>query len=103
MVRIKKDDMVAVLSGKDNGKTGKVIEILPKKGKVKIKGIALVKKHVKARRQGETGGIKEVEAYLDASKVMPICASCNHPTRVSVKHAEAGKKARMCNRCKEIF
>jgi large subunit ribosomal protein L24 len=103
MSRIRKDDTVIVLSGKDKDKKGKIIEFLPKKGKVMVKGLALIKKHVKARRQGETSGIKEVEGYIDISKVMPICTSCNKPTRVNAKFIEAGKKARICNRCKEIF
>ena len=65
VARIKKNDTVVVLSGKDKGKTGSVIEILPKKGKVMVKGVAVVTRHVKARKQGEVPGIKKEETYID--------------------------------------
>lgn len=67
---IKKNDLVYVLTGKDKGKKGTVISVLPRKGLVKIKGVALVTRHYKARRQGETSGIKKVERYIDVSNVM---------------------------------
>jgi large subunit ribosomal protein L24 len=69
---IKKGDLVYVLTGKDRGKKGSVIAILPKKGKIMIKGIAVVTRHVKARKQGETSGIKREERYIDISNVAPI-------------------------------
>jgi large subunit ribosomal protein L24 len=69
---IKKGDLVYVLTGKDRGKKGSVIEILPKKGKIMVKGIAVVTRHVKARKQGETSGIKREERYIDISNVAPI-------------------------------
>ncbi len=103
VARIKKNDTVCVLSGKDKGKTGQVIAISPKKGKVMVKGVAVAIKHVKARAQGQVSGIKKEEAFIDATKVMPVCLSCNKPCRVSVKILEDGKKTRTCNRCKEIF
>ena len=67
---IKKNDLVYVLTGKDRGKKGTVISVLPDKKKVKIKGVALVIRHYKARKQGETSGIKKVERYIDMSNVM---------------------------------
>jgi len=70
--RIKKGDMVYVLTGKDRGKKGSVIAILPKKGKVMVKDVALVTRHVKARKQGETSGIKKEERFIDISNVMPV-------------------------------
>jgi large subunit ribosomal protein L24 len=103
MARIRKNDSVQVLSGKDKGKTGKVIEISLKKDKVIVEGVAIITKHVKARRQGETSGIKKSETYIDISKVMPICGSCHKPCRVSVKMLDDGKKSRVCSQCKEIF
>lgn len=102
MMRVKKDDTVVVLSGKDKGKKGTVIEILPKKDKVKVKDVAVVTKHAKARRQGETSSIKKVESYVDASNVMPMCPSCKKPTRVGFQEADE-KKSRVCKRCNETF
>lgn len=68
--RIKKGDSVYILTGRDRGKKGVVIAILPKKGKVMVKDVAVVTRHVKARKQGETSGIKREEQYIDISNVM---------------------------------
>lgn len=102
MERIKKNDMVMVRSGKDKGKKGKVIAILPKKGKVMVKDVALVTKHQKARKQGETAGIKKLEAFIPLDKVMPICGACNVPTRVSAQ-LQGESRVRICKRCHESF
>ncbi|OGB84214.1 50S ribosomal protein L24 [candidate division TM6 bacterium RIFCSPHIGHO2_12_FULL_32_22] len=102
-MHVKKNDKVKILSGKDEGKVGDIIAILPKKGKVKVKDIAVVTKHTKPRKQGEKAGIVKAESYIDASKVLPICKSCNKPTRVGSKLLEDGKKSRSCKRCGEIF
>lgn len=69
---IKKGDQVYVLTGKDRGKKGTVLAVLPKEGKVMVKGVAVVTRHVKARRQGETSGIKQEERYIDISNVAPL-------------------------------
>lgn len=71
-LRIKKGDQVYVLTGKDRGKKGVVIAILPKKDKVMVKGIAVVTRHVKARKQGEVSGIKREERFIHISNVMPV-------------------------------
>lgn len=71
-LQIKKGDQVFVLTGKDRGKKGVVIAILPKKGKVMVKGVALAVRHVKAKRQGETSGIKREERFIHISNVMPV-------------------------------
>jgi large subunit ribosomal protein L24 len=102
MSRIKKDDIVAVLTGRDRGKVGTVIETLPKKGKIKIEGVAVVTRHTKARRQGETSGIFKKETFIDMSNVMPVCSSCKKPCRVGARLLEDGKKVRTCKRCEEI-
>lgn len=102
--RIRKNDTVVVLSGKDKGEQGTVIDILPEKGKIMIKGLAMITRHVKPRKQGEVGGIKKQESYLELSKVMPVCSSCKKPCRINVKdNDKTGKNARACNRCKEII
>lgn len=103
MSHIKKNDTVVVLSGRSKGEQGTVIEVVPEKGKVMVKGVALVTRHVKAKKQGDVSGIKKQESYLNISQVMPICPSCKKPARVNAKEQSNGKKARACNRCKEIM
>ena len=104
LVRIKKDDLVLVISGKDKGKQGQVALVDTKADKIVVKGVSLLTKHVKPRRQGEKGGIKKEEAFVDLSKVMPICPACKKPCRVQTKTLEGdGKKVRICHRCKEAF
>lgn len=71
-MHIKKDDLVFVLTGKDKGKTGTVIEVFPKKGKIKVKDIAVITKHVKAKRPGQKAGIVKTEALIDVSNVKHV-------------------------------
>ncbi len=97
-VHVKTGDNVQVISGKDAGKTGKVLAVSPAEGKVIVEGLNMVTKHVKPRRQGEQGGIVKAEGAMYASKVMPVCPKCNKPTRVG--HAVVdGKKVRVCKKC----
>ena len=103
IARIKKNDIVHIVAGKNRGKQGSVIAILPKKGKVIVKGVAIATHHIKPRRAGEPGGLRKEESFIDISQVMPICSSCKKPSRVNVKKLDTGKSTRMCNRCKEIF
>ncbi|HEX2977797.1 MAG TPA: 50S ribosomal protein L24 [Candidatus Babeliales bacterium] len=103
MMRVKEKDTVVILGGKDDGKKGKVIEILPKKDKVKVKDLGVITKHAKPRKQGDTGGIKQQEAYFHVSKVMPVCTACHKAVRVNVKTMEDGTRVRTCNKCKEAF
>lgn len=102
-MRIRKNDTVQVITGKDKGKTGNVIAILPKKDILLVDGIAISKCHVKARKQGEISSIKSRESYISLSKVMPVCTSCKKACRVSFKVLETGKKARICSECKQII
>ena len=97
-VHVKTGENVQVISGKDAGKTGKVLAVSPAEGKVIVEGLNMVTKHVKPRRQGEQGGIVKAEGAMYASKVMPVCPKCNKPTRVG--HAVVdGKKVRVCKKC----
>ena len=89
---IRKDDLVVVLSGKDKGKQGKVLEVMPKDGKVIVEKINVVSRHTKPRKQGE-------EAPLYACKVMAVCPKCNKPTRPAHKLLADGKKVRVCKKC----
>jgi large subunit ribosomal protein L24 len=101
LARIKINDTVMIISGKDKGKTGTVIDISAKKGKVMVKGIAVVTRHTKPKRQGETGGIKKLEGYIDLSKVMPICPETKKPARVGSKTLENGEKVRAFRTAKQ--
>ncbi len=102
-LHVKKGDTVVVLSGKDNGKQGKVLEVSPKEGKVIVEGINLATKHVKPRRMGENGGIVKAEAPMYASKVMLVCPKCNKPTRLAHRFLKDGTKERVCKKCGETF
>lgn len=92
-VHVKTGDTVVILSGKDKGKKGKVLEVSPKEGKVIVEGLNIATKHVKPRRQGEQGGIVEAEAAMYASKVQAVCPKCGKPTRVAHKFLEDGTKS----------
>ena len=87
-----------IISGKDKGKKGKVLEISPSEGKVIVEGRNMVTKHVKPRRQGELGGIVKAEGPLYACKVMPVCPKCSKATRVGHK-INGDKKVRVCKHC----
>ena len=100
-VHVRSGDTVVVLSGKDKGKQGKVLQVSPKEGKVIVEGLNVVTKHVKPRRQGEQGGIVEAEAAMYASKVQLVCPKCSKATRTGHKFLEDGSKVRVCKTCGE--
>ena len=95
---IKKGDTVIVLSGKDKGKQGKVLEVMPKSGKVVVEKVNVVSRHTKPRKQGEQGGIIQKEAPIYACKVQVVCPKCGKGTRVAHKIVD-GKKVRVCKKC----
>ena len=96
---IKKDDLVVVLSGKDTGKQGKILEVMPKSGKVIVEKINVVSRHTKPRKQGEEGGILQKEAPIYACKVQKVCPKCNKATRPAHKMLADGKKVCVCKKC----
>ena len=102
---IKTGDTVVLLTGDDKfrGKSGKVLEVSRKEGKVIVKGLNIVKKHVKPRKAGDPSGIIETESPIYASKVQVVCPKCNKPTRIGHKVYADGKKDRMCKKCGETF
>ena len=102
-VHVKKGDTVVVLSGKDKGKKGKILAVIPKEGKVVVETINMVKKHTKPRTQGQTGGIIEQESPIYASKVMHVCNKCNKATRYAKKILDSGERVRYCKHCGENF
>jgi large subunit ribosomal protein L24 len=103
MMRIKKNDQVYVITGKDRGKKGTVLAIDYKYNKVLVAGVAVVKRHKKPRKQGVPGEIRKEESYIDLSNVMPLCPKSQKPCRVSFKRLENGKKVRISQRSKEII
>jgi large subunit ribosomal protein L24 len=102
MQKIRKSDKVVVITGRDKGKTGEVIEVLPKENRVKVRGVNVVKKH---QRQTPTqaGGIVEKEAFLHVSNVAHIDPKDNKPTRVGFKTLEDGRKVRFAKRSGEVI
>ena len=97
-LNVRKDDTVIVLSGDDKGVKGKVIAVSPKEGKVIVEGANIIHKHVKPRKQGETGGIVDAEGAIYASKVAVFCSKCNQGVRVKHQIVD-GKKVRVCAKC----
>jgi large subunit ribosomal protein L24 len=101
--KLKKDDKVKVVAGKDKGKLGKVLKIDRDRGRVLVESINIVKRHSRPNAQNRQGGIIEREAYLNCSNVMLLCSKCMEPVRVGAKVLEDGKKVRVCKRCNEIL
>ena len=97
-MRIKKGDTVQVLSGNDKGKTGEVLEVMPKTGKIIVKVVNIRKKHVKPRKQGDEGGIIPVECSIFSAKVNVVCPKCNKPTKIGYE-MDKDKKVRVCKKC----
>ena len=97
-MNIKRDDKVIVLSGKDKGKSGKVIAADPKADKVIVEGVNVATKHQKAQKKGQDGGIIKVETPIYVSKVQLVCPKCGKGTRVAYKIVD-GKKVRVCKKC----
>ena len=98
-MNIKKGDNVKIMAGKDKGKTGNVIEVDSKLGRVVIEKLNLIKKHVRPKKQGQQGQVVEAPRKVDASNVMVVCAKCKKPTRLG-KKVEGDKKVRICKKCK---
>ena len=102
-MKIRKNDTVQVMAGKDRGKRGKVRFAYPKKNRLIVEGINFIKKHARARGQARQAGIIDLEAQIDASNVMLLCGKCNRPTRVGFTFLDDGRKVRICHKCKEVI
>lgn len=104
-MKIKKNDTVKIIKGKDNGKSGKVIRVLRKENKVVVEGLNLFKKHLRPRRQNEKGQIVQVPRPINVSNVMLVCPSCKKPTRVGYVFEGEGRrsKKRLCKKCGATF
>lgn len=101
-MKIRKDDKVKVLAGKDAGKEGKVLLVLKDSEKVVVQGVNVVSRHVKPGKISKEGGIIKIEKPISASNVLPICGKCGRPVRVGFSIA-GGKKYRVCKKCGEVF
>jgi large subunit ribosomal protein L24 len=99
--KLKKNDKVKVIAGKDSGKIGKVLKVNRKKQRILVENINVVKRHQKPTAQNRQGGIVESEALLDWSNVMLMCNKCVKPVRVKMQELEDGKKVRVCRKCNE--
>jgi large subunit ribosomal protein L24 len=102
-MKIRKNDTVLVITGKDKGKKGKVRFAYPKKERILVEGINFIKKHMRATGQVRQAGIIEQEATIQVSNVMLLCNKCNHPTRVGFHTLEDGRKVRICRSCSEVI
>lgn len=98
-MNIKKGDTVTIISGKDRGKTGKVIRVFPDDSRLTVEGLNLKKKHVRPKQQGKKGQVVEIPFPLSRSAVMVVCSACKAPTRSAIAVVE-GKKVRVCRKCK---
>ena len=102
-MQIRKNDSVMVIGGKERGKTGKVLRVLPEKDALIIERVNMVKRHSKPRGAQQPGGIVEKEAAIHSSNIMIMCDKCNAPVRIGHKQLGDGKKVRMCRRCGETL
>lgn len=102
-MEIRKNDSVMVIAGKERGKTGKILRVLPEKNSVIIERLNIVKRHSKPRGPQQAGGIVEKEARIHISNVMIMCDKCNAPVRIGHKLLADGKKIRICRRCHEAL
>ena len=102
MARIKKGDTVAVLSGKDRGKTGKVLQVWPEENRALVERINLVKHFDRRTQQNQAGGIVEREGRVELSKLALFCSKCRKPSRAAYSVVGGDEKQRICSRCREV-
>ncbi len=100
--RLRKNDKVRVIAGKDKGKEGNIISFVPKKNRVIVEGVNIVKKHQKPTQMSK-GGIIEKEASIHISNVMFVCPHCGEAARIGVKYLDSGEKVRYCKKCGETL
>ena len=99
-VKVKKNDQVLVLSGKDRGKTGRVLQVAPSRGKALVEGVHYYKRHTRPNpSKNIKGGIVEREGFIDLSNLLVICPQCKKPSRVARKMLEDGRRVRTCRKC----
>ena len=99
---VKKNDLVVVIAGKDKGKRGKVLRVIPKIQRALVEKINFVKRHTKPGRSSARGGILERENPIHISNLMLVCSKCDHPVRVGYSRLADGRKVRVCKKCGEV-
>ena len=100
---LKKDDRVMVIAGKEKGKIGKVLKILPKKDRAVVERVNMVKRHSRPTAKAPQGGIIEKEGPIAISNLMVVCGKCSDPVRVGVQTLEDGRRVRVCKKCGEMM
>jgi large subunit ribosomal protein L24 len=101
--KLKKGDVVMVIAGKEKGKSGKILKLLPKKQRVIVEKINMIKRHQRPTAQMRQGGIIEKEGSIHVSNVMILCTKCSAPTRIGKRILEDGTKVRVCRKCGEVL
>ena len=102
-MKIRRNDSVVVIKGRDRGKKGKVHRVYDAKERLLVEGVNMAKRHMKARGQVRQAGIIQREAPIHASNVMLVCTKCGQPTRIGVRFLVGGKRVRVCKRCQELI
>ncbi len=95
---IRRDDEVRVMTGKDRGRSGRVVRVLPREGRIMIEGVARAKKHAKASKRRQQGGIIDIEQFVEISNVQLVCRACGQPTRIGHR-IDGDRKVRICRKC----
>jgi large subunit ribosomal protein L24 len=103
MNKIRKNDTVYVLTGKDRGKTGRVFRVYPKENRALVEGINYIKKHVRKSQANPQGGIVQKESAIQVSNLALLCKTCNKPAHIGISKVADGTKTRFCKRCKEVI
>ncbi len=101
--KIKKNDRVMIIAGRDRGKIGKVLRLVPKKDRVVVERVNIIKRHTRPTQAAPQGGIIEKEAPIHVSNVMVVCGKCGDPVRVGKKLLEDGRRVRYCKKCGEVM
>ncbi len=101
--KIRKEDTVVVIAGRERGKRGKVARVFPDTDRLVVEGVNLIKRHSRPRGMGMPGGIIEREAPLHRSNVMLVCSKCDKPTRVGFRELDNGSRVRVCHKCGEVI
>ncbi len=102
-MKIRKNDNVVILAGKDRGGKGKIRRVMRKQKRVVIEGLNMIKRHSRASRGTRQAGIIELEGPMDVSNVQLICEKCSSRTRIGFRFLDDGRKVRICSSCKEII
>ncbi len=102
-VHVRKGDTVVVIAGKDKGKKGKVLSVVPDKNRVMVEGVSIMTKHRKPNQKVMQGGLVKQEALISASNVQLICPRCGQPTRTGATELAGGQRVRNCGKCEEVI